>query len=77
MIGKLLGHNHTMTTARYAHLADDPTRALTEKVGKAIAKVASKKARSEAQALAQNKAELQRLRTLLADAGSLIASRGE
>jgi hypothetical protein len=24
MIGKLLGHNHPLTTARYAQLADDP-----------------------------------------------------
>lgn len=38
MIGKLLGHNHTMTTARYAHLADDPTRQLNERVGDAIAR---------------------------------------
>ena len=26
MIGKLLGHNHVHTTARYAHLANDPLR---------------------------------------------------
>lgn len=37
MIGKLLGHNHPLTTARYAHLADDPLRALNEKVAGAIA----------------------------------------
>lgn len=36
LIGKLLGHNHTMTTARYAHLADDPTRTLNQKVGELI-----------------------------------------
>ena len=29
MIGKLLGHAHPSTTARYAHLADDPLRRLT------------------------------------------------
>ena len=37
MIGKLLGHNPPLTTARYAHLADDPLRALNEKVAGAIA----------------------------------------
>lgn len=36
MIGKLLGHNHTMTTARYAHLTDDPLRQLNEQVGEVI-----------------------------------------
>ena len=37
MIGKLLGHNHPLTTARYAHLADDPLQTLTQDVGDAIA----------------------------------------
>ena len=27
MIGKLLGHNKVQTTARYAHLANDPLKA--------------------------------------------------
>jgi integrase len=36
MIGKLLGHNHPLTTARYAHLADDPLRELNERVADAI-----------------------------------------
>ena len=27
MIGKLLGHNKVQTTARYAHLANDPVKA--------------------------------------------------
>lgn len=36
MIGKLLGHNHTMTTARYAHLADDPLRQLNQDIGQSI-----------------------------------------
>jgi site-specific recombinase XerD len=26
MIGKLLGHSQMQTTARYAHLADDPVQ---------------------------------------------------
>ncbi len=38
MIGRLLGHNHTQTTARYAHLADDPLRQLNQEVGDTIAR---------------------------------------
>lgn len=37
MIGKLLGHTQTQTTARYAHLAADPVRAANERIGAAIA----------------------------------------
>jgi integrase len=37
MIGKLLGHGHTQTTARYAHLADDPLHQLNQQVGEDIA----------------------------------------
>ena len=33
MIGALLGHKHASTTQRYAHLADDPLHAATEKIG--------------------------------------------
>jgi integrase len=33
IIGALLGHTQPQTTARYAHLLDDPLRAATEKVG--------------------------------------------
>ena len=32
MIGKLLGHSQVQTTARYAHLADDPVKAAAGKV---------------------------------------------
>ena len=39
MIGRLLGHNHTRTTARYAHLASDPVDQLNAGVGEAIAAV--------------------------------------
>lgn len=38
MIGKLLGHANAATTARYAHLADDPLRRLTAEVGEHINK---------------------------------------
>ncbi len=36
MIGKLLGHTQPQTTARYAHLAADPVKAATERVGATI-----------------------------------------
>jgi integrase len=36
MTGKLLGHSQAQTTQRYAHLADDPVKAATKRVGAAI-----------------------------------------
>lgn len=36
IIGRLLGHTQARTTQRYAHLADDPVREATEKIGKII-----------------------------------------
>jgi integrase len=36
MIGKLLGHSQPATTSRYAHLAEDPVRVATERIGMAI-----------------------------------------
>ncbi len=36
IIGKLLGHLNTVTTARYAHLSADPVRAANEKIGARI-----------------------------------------
>jgi integrase len=36
IIGALLGHTQPQTTARYAHLLDDPLRAATERVGAAM-----------------------------------------
>lgn len=40
MIGKLLGHTQVQTTARYAHLANDPVKAAAGKVSDFIASVA-------------------------------------
>ena len=40
MIGKLLGHSQVQTTARYAHLADDPVKAAADRIAGRIAKVA-------------------------------------
>jgi integrase len=37
IIGKMLGHSQPATTARYAHLADDPVRAASDAVGRYIA----------------------------------------
>ncbi|WP_299442273.1 site-specific integrase, partial [uncultured Rhodospira sp.] len=36
MIGKLLGHSQVQTTARYAHLADDPVKAAAGKVSDSV-----------------------------------------
>lgn len=36
IIGALLGHTQAQTTARYAHLMDDPLRAATERVGAVV-----------------------------------------
>jgi hypothetical protein len=37
VIGKLLGHSQPATTARYAHLADDPVKAASDAVGRHMA----------------------------------------
>jgi integrase len=36
LIGALLGHSNPVTTARYAHLFDDPQREAVERIGKLI-----------------------------------------
>jgi hypothetical protein len=43
VIGALLGHKHTATTARYAHLSADPLRAANDAVGARIAAAISRK----------------------------------
>lgn len=37
MIGKLLGHSRVETTARYAHLADDPVKAAADRIASTVA----------------------------------------
>ena len=37
IIGKLLGHSHTQTTARYAHLAADPALAVADIISESLA----------------------------------------
>jgi site-specific recombinase XerD len=36
IVGRLLGHTNPLTTKRYAHLADDPLRAATERFGSKV-----------------------------------------
>jgi site-specific recombinase XerD len=36
MVGKILGHKQTRTTEIYAHLADDPVRAVADRAAKRI-----------------------------------------
>jgi integrase len=45
MIGKLLGHTQSSTTARYAHLYDDAQRATADLLGAALSKAANGKAK--------------------------------
>ena len=40
MIGKLLGHNKVETTARYAHLANDPLKVAANRIASRIADIA-------------------------------------
>ena len=42
IIGKLLGHTQTVTTAKYAHLGDDPLRQAADRIGSAIANAGRK-----------------------------------
>lgn len=44
VIGRLLGHTQAATTHRYAHLADDPLREATERVGVLFKAASSRKA---------------------------------
>ncbi len=37
VVGKLLGHRDPKTTARYAHIADDPAKAAADRISKSIA----------------------------------------
>lgn len=48
IIGALLGHTQPQTTARYAHLLDDPLRAATERVGAIVAGISGPAAEIDA-----------------------------
>ena len=47
VIGKMLGHSQPATTARYAHLADDPVKGANDAVGRHIAAVMDDKTSGE------------------------------
>ncbi|RUO98604.1 site-specific integrase [Hyphomicrobium sp.] len=74
MIGKLLGHKHPSTTARYVHLVEDATQALNQKTGENIAFAIDGKAPEQ---LAQDPALLSRLRDILLQAEQLIGDSRE
>lgn len=56
VIGSLLGHTQPGTTARYAHLLDDPLRAATERAGALIAAAAGTSPSAEIRALPKGRA---------------------
>ncbi len=58
ILGKLLGHTQAQTTARYAHLADDPVRAANAMVSTAIGDVLFGR-KSQAKAASENKDALE------------------
>jgi hypothetical protein len=37
LVGKVLGHQQARTTEKYAHLSDDPVRAVADRVSRRIA----------------------------------------
>ena len=43
VVGRLLGHTNPSTTKRYAHLADDPLRAATDRFGTKMAGLSGRK----------------------------------
>ena len=55
VIGKLLGHSQPATTARYAHLADDPVKAASDAVGRQIASAMDSGKRSDVVDLAKSR----------------------
>ena len=54
VIGKMLGHSQPATTARYAHLADDPVKAASDAVGRHIAAAMEDGRNSEVAELAKS-----------------------
>jgi integrase len=55
LIGAMLGHTQVSTTARYAHLADDPLRAAAERVGAVFEAAAAAKPAAEVVPIRGNK----------------------
>lgn len=67
MIGKLLGHTQSQTTARYTHLADDPLAVLNAKVSDGIAKALKPKANGKIPSNMFRRRQFPRLRNSSAD----------
>jgi hypothetical protein len=55
VIGALLGHTQPGTTARYAHLFDDPLRAATERVRAIVSRTGADKPAAEVIELKERK----------------------
>jgi integrase len=58
VIGKMLGHSQPATTARYAHLADDPVKAASDEVGERIAAAMDRGTSRKVLALPKSRAAL-------------------
>ncbi len=54
-VGRLLGHTQAATTQRYAHLADDPLREATNRMGAIIENAEGKRETAEVIPLRQGK----------------------
>jgi hypothetical protein len=60
IIGKLLGHSDVKTTARYAHLADDPVKAAANRISGSIAAAMAGAPRAKMVALGKLKRPLEK-----------------
>ena len=45
MVGRILGHTQAQTTARYAHLADDPLQRASERIAASLKQAINDEAR--------------------------------
>lgn len=54
VIGALLGHSDVKTTARYAHLTDDPVRAAADEISRAMADAMANRPASESEVVELN-----------------------
>jgi integrase len=57
IIGRLLGHTNVDTTQRYAHLADDPVRRASERIGSDIASAMGERSQSAANVVPMTRAQ--------------------
>ena len=52
MVGRILGHTQAQTTARYAHLADDPLQRASERIALSLKEAISDQGKEGDQATA-------------------------